>query len=94
VDTLNAWLEQTGLSCFVEGELLSTALATDNPYLKTDVCTYVFYVYMYIYACIFACIFLLMIFYAISLHANYCTLDFKALYFRISSVFEIIIIFA
>lgn len=37
VDTLNAWLEQTGLACFVEGELFSTALATDNPYLKADV---------------------------------------------------------
>ena len=37
MDTLNAWLEQTGLACFVEGELLSTVLATDNPYLRTDV---------------------------------------------------------
>ena len=36
-DTLNAWLEQTGLTCFVEGELLSTALATDSPYLRADV---------------------------------------------------------
>ena len=37
IDTLNAWLEQTGLACFVEGELFSTALATDSPYLRADV---------------------------------------------------------
>lgn len=53
IDTLNAWLEQTGLTCFVEGELFSTALATDNPYLRSEVCLYVMqystlYVYMYI----------------------------------------------
>ena len=41
LDTLNAWLEQTGLVCFVEGELFSTALATDSPYLRADVCVYV-----------------------------------------------------
>lgn len=37
IDTLNAWLEQTGITCFVEGELFSTALATDNPNLRADV---------------------------------------------------------
>ena len=38
IDTLNAWLEQASLTCFVEGEMLSTALATDNPYLRIEVC--------------------------------------------------------
>lgn len=37
IDTLNAWLEQSGITCFVEGELFSTALATDNRNLRADV---------------------------------------------------------
>ena len=48
IDTLNAWLEQTGLTCFVEGELFSTALATDNPYLRSEVCICVYDAVQYI----------------------------------------------
>ncbi|XP_065911273.1 cytoskeleton-associated protein 5-like isoform X2 [Dysidea avara] len=36
IETMNTWLEQTGMTCFVEAELFTNALATESPFLRTD----------------------------------------------------------
>jgi len=36
--TLNVWVEQTGLPVFVEAEILSDALKLENPILRAEVC--------------------------------------------------------
>jgi len=36
--TLNAWVEQTGLPIFVEAEIISDALKLENPILRAEVC--------------------------------------------------------
>jgi hypothetical protein len=37
VQTLNAWVEQTGLAVFVEAELLADSLKQENPNLRAEV---------------------------------------------------------
>ena len=36
--TLNTWVEQTGLPAFVEAEIMSDALKLENPILRAEVC--------------------------------------------------------
>ena len=45
IETMNTWLEQTGMTCFVEAELFTNALATESPFLRTDVCTDLYYLW-------------------------------------------------
>ena len=37
--TLNMWIEQTGLPVFVEAEIMTDALKLENPILRAEVCT-------------------------------------------------------
>lgn len=43
VQTLNVWVEQTGLAVFVEAELLVDSMKLENPNLRMEV-TYLFIV--------------------------------------------------
>jgi len=36
--TLNTWIEHTGLPAFVEAEILTDALKLENPILRAEVC--------------------------------------------------------
>jgi len=37
--TLNTWVEHTGLAIFVEAEIMTDALKLENPILRAEVCT-------------------------------------------------------
>jgi len=39
--TLNAWVQQTGLPIFVEAEIFTDALKLENPILRAEVCIFV-----------------------------------------------------
>lgn len=39
--TLNTWVDQTGLAVFVEAEILTDALKLENPILRAEVCVVV-----------------------------------------------------
>ena len=41
--TLNMWVEQTGLAIFVEAEIMTDALKMENPILRTEVCRVVIF---------------------------------------------------
>ena len=41
--TLNMWVEQTGLAIFVEAEIMTDALKMENPILRAEVCRVVIF---------------------------------------------------
>jgi len=47
--TLNTWVEQTGLAIFVEAEIMTEALKLENPILRAEVYTVVI-LWMYLEA--------------------------------------------
>jgi len=38
MQTLNTWVERTGLAIFVEAEIMTDALKLENPILRAEVC--------------------------------------------------------
>ena len=55
VTALNAWHDQIGLTPLVEAEIISTALATENPNLRSEV-PYVYCVLHYMCVCVGVCV--------------------------------------